>query len=126
MKRSLIAAVAAAIAFAPISMFTMAPARADHPSCMGQPPAGHDACEKACAQPGARGCGGGSPVQEQAPGDDNGGRCDWANAISVWQYGKCYVHYGPQTLAEYEQEQDKEQCHIKYGTDPDHIMCPSG
>jgi hypothetical protein len=74
----------------------------------------------------ASGCG--APVNEQAPalqgGDDNGGRCDWAKQVGWSQYSQCTVHYGPQTQKEYDQQQDNARCHARYGSDPDHFMCP--
>jgi hypothetical protein len=45
----MIAAAAAAIAFAPISMFTMAPAHADYPACGTGSGTGYQVCEQMCA-----------------------------------------------------------------------------
>lgn len=71
---------------------------------------------------------GGAPAQEQAPasGDNAGGRCDWAQAVGWSQFSQCYIHVGPQSQQEYDQQRATELCHQQHGPDPDHYFCTAG
>jgi hypothetical protein len=85
MNRTFIVAAAAAIAFAPVSVFTVGPAHA-YPACDSTPAGpGRDACEQVCSRPGASGCG-----QYGAPTCNNGSANDCANRIA-----RCAAGQGP-------------------------------